>query len=77
LAILKSAPGVKAIASYLFFVKIPFISLLALLLKNGDLCNKAIAKTLSVMVSSRLMKQRLFALLLVTPTLIPKNIGFC
>jgi hypothetical protein len=77
LAILKSAPGVKVIASYLFFVKIPFVSILALLLKNADPCNKAIAKTLSVMVSSRPMKQRLFTLLLVTLTLIPKNIGFC
>jgi hypothetical protein len=46
-------------------------------LKNIVRCNKAIAKTRSAMVFSRLKKQRLFALLLVTPTLIPKNIGFC
>ena len=43
-AILKSLSGVKAIALHLFFVKIPFISLLALLMKNAARCDKAIAK---------------------------------
>jgi len=76
LAILKNAPGVKAIALHLFFVKIPCVSLLALLLKNTVPC-KATAKTRSAMVFSRPTKQRLFTLLLVTPALIPKNIGFC
>jgi len=77
LAILKSAPGVKAIALHRFFVKILLVSYLALLLKNAVSCDKAIAKTHSAMVFSRSTKQQLFALLLVIPTLIPKNIGFC
>jgi len=46
-------------------------------LKNDVPCDKAIAKTRSAMVFSRPKKQQLFALLLVTLTLIPKNIGFC
>jgi hypothetical protein len=41
---LKSVSGVKAIALPLFFVKIPFVSLLALQLKNAVPCDKAIAK---------------------------------
>ena len=75
-AILKSVSGVKVIALHLFFVKIPFVSLLALQLKNAIRCDKAIAKMRSAMVFSRLKKQWLLALLLVTPTLIPKSIGF-
>ena len=56
-AILKSVSGVKAIASHLFFVRIPFVSILALLLKNTAHCDKAIAKTLSAMAFSRPKKQ--------------------
>ncbi len=74
---MKSVSGVKAIALPLFFVKIPFVSFIALQLKNAVPCNKAIAKMRSAIVFSRSKKQRLFALLQVAPTLIPKNIGFC
>jgi hypothetical protein len=76
LAILKSVSGVKAIASHLFFVKIPFVSLLALQLRNAVPCDRAIAKRRSAMVFSHPKRLQLFALLLVTPTLILKNIDF-
>jgi hypothetical protein len=75
-AILRSVSGAKVIALHLFFVKIHFGSLPALLLKNATHCNRAIVKTRSAMVFSHLRKPQLFALLLGIPMLNPKNTGF-
>jgi hypothetical protein len=47
----------REFALHLFFVRIPFVSLLASLLKNAVRCDKAIAKTRSAMVFSRPTKQ--------------------
>jgi hypothetical protein len=76
LGILRSVSGAKAIASHLFFVRIHFVSLPALLLRNAELCNRAIVKTHSAMVFSLLRKPQLFALLLGIPMLNPRNTGF-
>jgi hypothetical protein len=75
-AILRSISGAKAITSHLFFVKIHFGSLPALLLKNAKHCNRVIVKTHSVMEFSHLRKPQLFALLLGIPTLNPQKTGF-
>ena len=75
-AILRSVSGAKAIALHLFFIKIHFGSLPALLLRNAEHCNRVIVKTHSAMVFSHLRKPQLFALLLGIPMLNPKNTGF-
>ncbi len=75
-AILRSISGAKAIALHLFFIKIHFGSLPALLLRNAEHCNRVIVKTHSAMVFSHLRKPQLFALLLGIPMLNPKNTGF-
>jgi hypothetical protein len=75
-AILRSVSGAKAIASHLFFVKIHFGSLPALLLRNSKHCNKVIVKRHSAMEFSHLRKPQLFILPLGIPTLNPTNTGF-
>ncbi len=75
-AILRSISGAKAIASRLFFVKIHFGSLPALLLRNAAHSARGIVNTHSAMEFSHLRKPLLFALLLGIPTLYHMNTGF-
>jgi hypothetical protein len=76
LAILRSVSGAKAIASRLFFVKIHFGSLPALLLRNATHSTRVIVKTHSAMEFSHLKKPLLLALPLGIPTLNHTNTGF-
>ncbi len=76
LAILRSVCGAKVIASRLFFVKIPFGSLPALLLRNAAHSARVIVKMHSAMEFSRLKKPLLFALPLGILTLNHTNTGF-
>ncbi len=75
-AILRSVSEAKSIASHLFFVKIHFGSLPALLLRNTEHYDKVIVKTHSAMIFSHLRKPQLFALLLGILMLNPKNLAF-
>ena len=75
-AILRSVSGAKAIASHLFFVKIHFGSLPALLLRNAAHSARVIVKTHSAMGFSHLRKPLLFALLLGISTLNHTNTDF-
>jgi len=75
-AILRSVSGAKTIASHLFFVKIHFGSLPALLLRNAAHSARVIVKTHSAMEFSHLRKPLFFALLLGIPMLNHTNTGF-